>query len=318
MEWIKPHVSYSQINSFYNYRSDFVDTYIHKISKPGNEHMEFGKQFSEVIDSYCKTGSYVRPDNNVNYIEVLQKVQNVLPFELNQADTEKFISFDIDHLNTLVGYNLPFIGYIDLTYQHLIVDFKTGKLWTEQDVKESKQLLLYAYWHYLQYGLIPTVGIVSLPCQYYAGIKGLQFTGDVAYITYNPTLKQLQEAVDWVVAGVSEAMQYIKHNYSTKSIIDDTLIKKLLKAKAKIDHYKEIEESCRKALEQSFITAQIDRYDAFPGIMFYKQTRSTYKHSDKVKDAENALKSLKDEEIKTGVATIEKQSVYFTMKTTKE
>jgi ubiquitin len=318
MEWIKPHVSYSQINSFYNYRSYFVENYIHKITKPGNEHMEFGKQFSEVIDSYCKTGSYVRPANNVNYIEVLQKVQNVLPFELSSADTEKFITYDIDYLNTLVGYNLPFIGYIDLTKDNLIVDFKTGKLWTEQDVRDSKQLLLYAYWHYLQYKIIPKVGIVSLPCQYYAGIKGLQFTGDVSYITYQPTIKEITDAVDWLVAGVYDALQYIKQNYSTKSSIDDKLIKKLLKAKAKIEEYKEIEESCRKQLEQSFIDAGIDRYDAFPGVMFYKQTRNSYKHTENVKVAENALKSLKEEEIKTGVATIEKQSVYFTMKTTKE
>lgn len=302
--WIKDHISYSQINAFYNYRQDFINTYVLKLEFKPNDYVTFGQNFSKVIDDYVKTGSYTKL-SNANYLGIIAQIENT--FDIHSGNTEVFFQTQV------TGIDVPFLGYIDWLSddKSLLLDFKTGKVWSEQDMLESKQLLLYAGWVYTTTGRIPEVGIVNLPCTHYAGLVGLQFTGDVIYRTYKPTQKCIEEAIQWLRQGYKDATNYLEQNYSNKSAFKDELIKKYIRAKAKLEEYKSLEEEYRKALTDLFLETQIDRYDAYEGHKFALQNRVSYKYSEAVEQLEEQLKNLKKHEVEKGIAQVDKSTQFL-------
>ena len=314
MEWIKPRVSYSQINAYYNYRKDFVNKYIYGIEPEPNEYMTFGKNFSEQIESYIKHNFYSNWDE-VNLGSIIGKIMD-LGFKLDAGHSE--VRIDLA-LKEHIDIELDLIGYIDWlnTDDHLIIDFKTGKAWSIEDVKDSKQLLLYSAWYKQKYGIIPEVGIISMPVKKYVGVNGLNFTGDVIYHSYQPTEYDIQGALQWLKQGILDAMAYIKQNHSTDSIVQDAIIKDYIKAKAKVAEWKTKMELYRGQIEKTFAETGIDRYDAFQGHLFYSSKRYSYEYSDEVKDLENRLKEAKKIEEREGIAKVSKESIFWTHKEVK-
>lgn len=309
MEWIKNYVSYSQINSFYNYRKDFVNNYIYGIEPEPNDYMTFGKAFSEVLEDYCNKGSYTQISSNVT--EVIDKIESHI--NIGNGTAEKRIECSLPY-QTNCNEDPNVIGYIDWLSNGLIVDYKTGKKWTDNDLYQNKQLLIYAYWYYLQYGEIPKVAIINCPTTYYVGQKGLQLTGEVYYLEYKPTHEHIMDAMRWLTGGINDALAYIQANHSTQSGIDDSLIKLYINAKKKTDEWKAKADEYKAKLEQMFEEAKIDRYDSYKDALFYSNTRVAYQYSDKVKEAENALKMLKKAEEESGEAQVKSETKFWTFK----
>ena len=132
----KGYLSYSQMNFWKWSQEKYKETYFEGKPYPTNPIMDFGKDFSEIMDGKKETDDIV-----------IQGVVSLMP----KYDTsEKEIRESIEGIELL--------GYIDsyCSKTHSIYEYKTGMTpWTQDKVDEADQLTFYSMLVYLRHKVIP-------------------------------------------------------------------------------------------------------------------------------------------------------------------
>lgn len=155
----KSYLSYSQMNSWKWSREKYKEIYFEGKPYPTNPMMDFGKNFSEIMDGKKKTDDII-----------IQGVVSLMP----RYDTsEKEIRESIEGIKLL--------GYLDsyCSKTHDLYEYKTGTaLWTQSKVDKADQLTFYSMLIYLKYKIIPeNISLIWAETT----IEGdlVQFTGNV-------------------------------------------------------------------------------------------------------------------------------------------
>ena len=282
----KTYLSYSQIELWHSDRWAYFRRYFHNAQDEPGPELVFGKRFAEVIEHYHKTGEAL--EGAPSYIDQLPRL----------AIAEHKIEHEIS--------GVPILAYLDSTDGDLscVIDYKTGAMpWDDRRVWESNQLKMYSLLAYERTGEIPEVQIVWLPTK--KRKDGISWAGDTFHVFRHQfdlqSLVSYRNHILFTAREISAAWEAFQAEQD-----------KVSRVAAILKEQKNLEEELaflRADLVMRLEMAGADKMDFGPFKLF-PTTRTTWKYSDVVKEAEARVKQLKAEEEEHGIAEGEQKTIW--------
>src|SRR3990167_4876934 len=152
----RPYLSYSQFRVFKSSEKQYIKKYIYG-DDFGNNATSFGKIFHRLLEN--------KEDSED---PVIEHVRNFTPIYPNR-EFEVRVDFK----------DIPLFGVLDGFHRQkfLVGDYKTGKMWTQQQVDDDEQLTFYATMLWLIHNKIPKLELTSIESKWED--DEVQFTGNI-------------------------------------------------------------------------------------------------------------------------------------------
>jgi hypothetical protein len=151
-------VSWSELSTWEASREDWEKKYIWGLKEPPNFPMQRGTDIHHMIATGNRDVEKSRytPDEIRVHDKIMQEFKTLIPYSLI---FEKEVVTEID--------GIPIKGFWDgwAPEDFILVEIKTGALWTEERVKDHGQLILYSLQAVHQEGVLPIVKLFTASTQ---------------------------------------------------------------------------------------------------------------------------------------------------------